>query len=153
MARFFIDRPVFAIVLSLFMLLAGTLSLVGLPPAPRGVPQIEVTFDIDANGILHGTACRTTDGGIVRFEVRIDDPGTRVQVCLNSGRNPEAYAGLNVGSYAYGIALFRDGKWQPGTTVGFGNHPPVGRWVAVEVQLIGSEISLTVDGVSSWASS
>jgi molecular chaperone DnaK (HSP70) len=27
--------------------------LVGIPPAPRGVPQIEVTFDIDANGILH----------------------------------------------------------------------------------------------------
>lgn len=30
--------------------------LVGIPPAPRGVPQIEVTFDIDANGILHVTA-------------------------------------------------------------------------------------------------
>ena len=31
----------------------GTFELVGLPPAPRGVPQIEVTFDIDANGIVH----------------------------------------------------------------------------------------------------
>ncbi|MEW6748815.1 MAG: molecular chaperone DnaK [Candidatus Micrarchaeota archaeon] len=31
----------------------GKFSLVGIPPAPRGVPQIEVTFDIDANGILH----------------------------------------------------------------------------------------------------
>jgi molecular chaperone DnaK len=30
--------------------------LVGIPPAPRGVPQIEVTFDIDANGIVHVTA-------------------------------------------------------------------------------------------------
>jgi molecular chaperone DnaK len=30
--------------------------LTGLPPAPRGVPQIEVTFDIDANGIVHVTA-------------------------------------------------------------------------------------------------
>lgn len=30
--------------------------LVGIPPAPRGVPQIEVTFDIDADGILHVTA-------------------------------------------------------------------------------------------------
>jgi molecular chaperone DnaK len=28
----------------------------GIPPAPRGVPQIEVTFDIDANGILHVSA-------------------------------------------------------------------------------------------------
>jgi molecular chaperone DnaK len=31
----------------------GKFHLVGLPPAPRGIPQIEVTFDIDANGILH----------------------------------------------------------------------------------------------------
>jgi len=31
----------------------GKFSLVGIPPAPRGVPQVEVTFDIDANGILH----------------------------------------------------------------------------------------------------
>ena len=36
--------------------LLGVFSLVGIPPAPRGMPQIEVTFDIDANGILHVTA-------------------------------------------------------------------------------------------------
>lgn len=34
----------------------GTFELTGLPPAPRGVPQIEVTFDIDANGIVHVNA-------------------------------------------------------------------------------------------------
>ncbi len=34
----------------------GNFRLDGIPPAPRGVPQIEVTFDIDANGILHVTA-------------------------------------------------------------------------------------------------
>ena len=34
----------------------GTFTLDGIPPAPRGVPQIEVTFDIDANGILNVTA-------------------------------------------------------------------------------------------------
>jgi molecular chaperone DnaK len=38
----------------------GTFRLDGIPPAPRGVPQIEVTFDIDANGILNVTA---TDKG------------------------------------------------------------------------------------------
>ena len=36
--------------------LLGQFDLVGIPPAPRGVPQIEVTFDIDANGIVHVTA-------------------------------------------------------------------------------------------------
>lgn len=34
----------------------GRFHLVGIPPAPRGVPQIEVTFDIDANGIIHVSA-------------------------------------------------------------------------------------------------
>lgn len=34
----------------------GRFQLVGIPPAPRGVPQIEVTFDIDANGIVHAKA-------------------------------------------------------------------------------------------------
>ncbi len=33
--------------------LLGEFTLLGIPPAPRGVPQVEVTFDIDANGILH----------------------------------------------------------------------------------------------------
>jgi len=36
--------------------LLGVFQLVGIPPAPRGIPQIEVTFDIDANGILNVTA-------------------------------------------------------------------------------------------------
>lgn len=36
--------------------LLGNFDLVGIPPAPRGVPQVEVTFDIDANGIVHVSA-------------------------------------------------------------------------------------------------
>ncbi|KAJ3667206.1 hypothetical protein Zmor_002606 [Zophobas morio] len=36
--------------------LLGQFSLIGIPPAPRGVPQVEVTFDIDANGIVHVSA-------------------------------------------------------------------------------------------------
>ena len=40
----------------------GTFELTGLPPAPRGVPQVEVTFDIDANGIVHVTATDKATG-------------------------------------------------------------------------------------------
>ncbi|WP_100445022.1 molecular chaperone DnaK [Glycomyces xiaoerkulensis] len=40
----------------------GTFELTGLPPAPRGVPQIEVTFDIDANGIVNVSAKDTATG-------------------------------------------------------------------------------------------
>src|SRR5581483_10921333 len=36
--------------------LLGQFDLIGIPPAPRGVPQVEVTFDIDANGIVHVSA-------------------------------------------------------------------------------------------------
>ncbi|GJQ71083.1 putative heat shock 70 kDa protein cognate [Trypoxylus dichotomus] len=42
--------------------LLGKFDLMGIPPAPRGVPQIEVTFDIDANGILNVTAKETATG-------------------------------------------------------------------------------------------
>lgn len=42
--------------------LLGKFELSGIPPAPRGVPQIEVTFDIDANGILNVTAEDKTTG-------------------------------------------------------------------------------------------
>ncbi|MBI2146297.1 molecular chaperone DnaK [Candidatus Woesearchaeota archaeon] len=45
------ERPMFADNKHL-----GQFDLVGIPPAPRGVPQIEVTFDIDANGIMHVSA-------------------------------------------------------------------------------------------------
>ena len=40
----------------------GQFNLEGIPPAKRGVPQIEVTFDIDANGILNVSACDKATG-------------------------------------------------------------------------------------------
>merc|ERR1719394_864478 len=42
--------------------LLGKFELTGIPPAPRGVPQIEVTFDVDANGILNVSACDKSTG-------------------------------------------------------------------------------------------
>jgi molecular chaperone DnaK len=51
------ERPIAAANVSL-----GEFNLDGLPPAPRGVPKIEVTFDIDANGILNVTARDTATG-------------------------------------------------------------------------------------------
>jgi molecular chaperone DnaK len=48
----------------------GRFDLSGIPPAPRGVPQIEVTFDIDANGILHVSAKDKATGTENRIEIR-----------------------------------------------------------------------------------
>ena len=42
--------------------LLGQFELTGLPPAPRGVPQLEVTYDVDANGLLNVSACEKSSG-------------------------------------------------------------------------------------------
>jgi molecular chaperone DnaK len=47
----------------------GNFRLEGIPPAPRGVPQVEVTFDIDANGILHVTAKDKATGQEQQIEI------------------------------------------------------------------------------------
>jgi len=47
----------------------GTFSLEGIPPAPRGYPQIEVTFDIDANCILNVSACEKTTNKIKNITI------------------------------------------------------------------------------------
>lgn len=52
----------------------GNFQLVGIAPAPRGVPQIEVTFDIDANGIINVTA--TDKGTGKKHSIKIDRAGT-----------------------------------------------------------------------------
>ena len=56
----------------------GQFNLEGIPPAPRGVPQIEVTFDIDANGILHVSAKEKTTGKEAKITIK-----------ANSGLNEE----------------------------------------------------------------
>ncbi len=48
----------------------GKFNLVGIPPAPRGVPQIEVTFDIDANGIVHVSAKDLGTGNEQNIEIK-----------------------------------------------------------------------------------
>jgi molecular chaperone DnaK len=48
----------------------GKFQLTGIPPAPRGVPQIEVTFDIDANGIINVTATDKGTGKEQKIEIQ-----------------------------------------------------------------------------------
>lgn len=52
--------------------LLGKFELTGIPPAPRGVPQIEVTFDIDANGILNVSACDKSTGKSSKITITND---------------------------------------------------------------------------------
>ncbi|KPI95977.1 Heat shock protein 68 [Papilio xuthus] len=52
--------------------LLGTFDLTGIPPAPRGVPQIDVTFDIDANGILNVSAKENSTGKSKNIVIKND---------------------------------------------------------------------------------
>ncbi|XP_030755770.1 heat shock 70 kDa protein cognate 2 [Sitophilus oryzae] len=52
--------------------LLGTFNLTGIPPAPRGVPKIEVTFDLDANGILNVSARDTSTGKSEKITITND---------------------------------------------------------------------------------
>merc|ERR1712157_427517 len=52
--------------------LLGKFDLTGIPPAPRGVPQIEVTFDIDANGILNVNASDKSSGKSEKITITND---------------------------------------------------------------------------------
>ncbi len=69
----------------------GNFGLVGIPSAPRGVPKIEVTFDIDANGILHVTATDTGTGK--KQEIRItSSSGLSEDEIKNMVRDAETHA-------------------------------------------------------------
>merc|ERR1712174_185973 len=52
--------------------LLGKFELSGIPPAPRGVPQIEVTFDVDANAILNVSAAEKGTGKSEKITIRND---------------------------------------------------------------------------------
>ena len=52
--------------------LLGQFELSGITPAPRGVPQLEVTYDIDANGMLNVSACDKSSGKSEKIEIKND---------------------------------------------------------------------------------
>jgi L1 cell adhesion molecule like protein len=52
--------------------LLGQFELTGIPPAPRGVPQLEVTYDIDANGMLNVSACDKSSGKTEKITIKND---------------------------------------------------------------------------------
>lgn len=61
--------------------LLGKFELIGIPPAPRGVPQIEVTFDIDVNGIMNVYAVEKSTGKENKITIT-NDKGSQVRRCV-----------------------------------------------------------------------
>ncbi|PID87108.1 MAG: molecular chaperone DnaK [Chloroflexi bacterium] len=70
----------------------GMFRLDGLPPAPRGIPQIEVTFDIDANGILHVTAKDKATGKEQQIQITASTNLSDAEIdnMVNAARQHEA---------------------------------------------------------------
>ncbi len=69
----------------------GRFNLVGIPPAPRGVPQVEVTFDIDANGIVHVGAKDLGTGNEQTIEIKASS-GLSDDEITNMVRDAESHA-------------------------------------------------------------
>ncbi len=69
----------------------GKFQLVGIPPAPRGMPQVEVTFDIDANGIINVSAKDLGTGNVQQIQIQ-GGSGLSEQEVQDMIRNAEAHA-------------------------------------------------------------
>jgi len=85
--------------------------------------------------------------GTVSFEAQLKGAESRCQLILNQGLDPEVFVGLNLGAGAYGMAFFRNNKWEPIATSGYGDHPKLNTWLKVSIVVHGSSISLFVEGV------
>ena len=70
----------------------GKFQLVGIPPAPRGMPQVEVAFDIDANGIIHVTAKDLGTGNEQQIKIE-GGSGLKPEEVEQMIKNAEAHAG------------------------------------------------------------
>jgi len=71
----------------------GTFNLTGIPPAPRGVPQIEVTFDLDANGILNVSAEDKKTGNKNKITITNDQGRLSKDEIESMIKDAEKYAG------------------------------------------------------------
>ena len=69
----------------------GKFQLVGIPPAPRGMPQVEVTFDIDANGIINVSAKDLGTGNVQQIQIQGGSGLSEAEV-QDMIRNAEAHA-------------------------------------------------------------
>jgi molecular chaperone DnaK len=72
--------------------LLGVFQLVGIPPAPRGIPQVEVTFDIDANGIMNVTAKDKATGNEQKITIS-SSSGLSKEEVEKMAKDADAHAG------------------------------------------------------------
>lgn len=87
------------------------------------------------------------ESGELSYEALLSDPASSCQVVINQGGQPEIFAGLRVAGSPYGIALFKNNKWEILEAAGFGNQLPTGQWLSVRLRVLGSQLDLFVNEV------
>lgn len=87
------------------------------------------------------------ESGEVTYEAHVKDPRSACQVVLNHGLQPEIFSGLHVAGSPYGVALFRNSKWEVLVTAGFGDSLPIDQWISVRLRVLGSQIDLYINDV------
>lgn len=108
-------------------------------PAPEGAPP-QVPFTLARSNLEF-------ENGTISFETQIKEPDSRCQLGFNHGHETQYFLGLNVAGAAYGIAVFKNGQWEPAMTAGLNDSPPVHQWIAVKVRVVGSLLELYVNEV------
>ena len=89
--------------------------------------------------------------GEVTYKARLNEPASSCQVGLNSEMGGKVFAGLNVGAFAYGLALFRNNKWEFFEGAGPGTSLPTNEWIPVRLRVLGSQIDLFVNEVKVYS--
>jgi hypothetical protein len=89
--------------------------------------------------------------GSLSMDVQIAEPDAKCQIGLSTPGKAELFAGLNVLGASYGMGLFRNGQWEPVGGAGFGDKPPINKWVNIELRVKGSNIDLYFNGVKVYS--
>lgn len=87
------------------------------------------------------------ESGEVTYEAYLNESRSACQVGLTSEGGTTVFAGLNVGAAAYGVALFRNSKWEMLGSSGMGTPVRTGTWLPMKLRVTGSRIELFVDEV------
>ena len=85
--------------------------------------------------------------GEVTYEAYLKEPASSCQVGLNIEGGAKVFAGLNFGTFAYGLALFQNNQWEILESAGAGNPVPTNEWISVRLRVLGSRIDLFVNEV------
>lgn len=128
------------------------ISLLGrIKHSGQGLTYIPTLID-DGPNKGQPTACLAKsnydfENGDISFKVKLTDSSNQVLVGFNHGTGEEVYAGISSGISSYSISMYANSKWENLANAGFGERPPLGEDISVEVRVNGSRIDLHINRI------